>query len=236
MPIALLPGSPYIFVLDRGAGTVFRANNYGNNNNNGTPWDQIWTFASTNGDPTTGFLALNPNPAAGNAPELWVSNTQGLYKISGANSGTVAGGQLTPVPVSGVTHPGAIAFTPDGTVYCINAASSATNPDTQLLRSVDGGTSWQDVSGPGPGVAANASRPLNMAIGPDGRIYIANEANIVAQGFPAAGWTAQGGDLHMGANEHTGAATQVMATTAPVTATGTITSGSWLMIAVALKT
>jgi hypothetical protein len=223
MPVAVLPGSPYVYVLDRGAGKIFRAANYGNNNG---PWDTPWSFPSTNSDSRTGFLALNPAVAN----ELWVANLQGLYKISGANSG-----QYNPSPINGVTSPGAIAFTPDGTVYCLELGSSG-SPDTVLLRSVDGGNSWQNVSGPGPGVAANASRPQDMAIGPDRRIYIANGANIVTQGFPAAGWTAQGGDLHTGPDEHTGAATQVVASTAPVTATGAITSGNWLMIVVALET
>jgi hypothetical protein len=40
----------------------------------------------------------------------------------------------------------------------------------------------------------------------------------------------------VGADEHTGAATQMVASTAPVTATGQITSGTWLMVIVALKT
>jgi hypothetical protein len=223
MPFAVLPGSPYVYVLDRGAG-LFRGANYGQS------WTRILSF-NTKSDTRTGFLALNPAVA----DELWLAKTDGLFKISGAS--TFNNGTPTSVPLPGGVLPGAVAIAPDGTVYCIGLGAAApSSPDTVLLRSVDRGNSWQDVSGPGPGIAANVSRPQDMAIASDGRIYISNDANIVAQGYPAAGWTVQGGDLHLGADEHTGAATQMVASTAPVTATGQITSGTWLMVIVALKT
>jgi hypothetical protein len=60
---------------------------------------------------------------------------------------------------------------------------------------------------------------------------------VLAYGTPGAGWTErQGGDLQVPPNQHAAAATQVVTSIAPVTATGTITSGTWLMCVVALKT
>jgi hypothetical protein len=237
VPFATLPGYANAYALDRTVG-VFRGTGFG------TSWTASPIFScNTNSDSRTGFLALNPNSTQpGNTDELWVSTIGQLYKITNANGAN--GGSPNPIPITPKTasggtafsNPGALAFTPDGTLYCI-ALGSSSNPNTQLWRSTDGGTTWENVSGPGTALATNASSPQNMAISPDGVVYIASGGNVLAYGTPAAGWTErQGGDLQVPPNQHAGAATQVVTSIAPVTATGTITSGTWLMCVVALKT
>jgi hypothetical protein len=136
------------------------------------------------------------------------------------------------------TIPGAIAFTPDGVVYIISLGgpTSPLGPNTGLLRSPDGGETWVDVTGPAPGLAANVSDPRDMTIDPTGRIYIASDANIIAQGYPGAGWSMLGaGALHSPPAEYSSVASQVVASTGPVTATGQITSGQWLMLLTAFE-
>jgi hypothetical protein len=232
VPFTTLPGYANVYVLDRTVG-VFRGTGFG------TSWSSSSIFpCNTNSDSRTGYLALNPNSAVTGSDELWVSTIGALYKMTKANT-TPSSNLITPKTGQGTvafTNPGALAFTPDGTLYCVALGTSG-NPNTELWRSTDAGTTWENVSGPGNGVAANASSPQNMAISADGLVYIGSGGNVLAYGSPAAGWTDQSGDLQIPpADQHAGTASQVVTSSAPVTATGTITSGAWLMCVVALKT
>lgn len=149
-------GSQYVYVFDRASG-IYRSDDYG------ATWTLIWNVTSDVG--RTGFMRLNP--AASN--ELWVSTETALYRLAGANTGTVGAG-ITATTLSGVSRPSAIAFTPDGVVFCVSLPDSS-NP-TRLLRSADNGTTWQDVSD--ESFKAMANRPADIAVTPTGRIYFAS--------------------------------------------------------------
>jgi len=141
-------------------------------------WSSIYSCGQVT-DARSGFIALNPQ-SSGTGDELWVSTPSGLTKIVYANTTP----SPAPVALPTGTIPGAIAFTPDGVVYIISLGgpTSPLGPNTGLLRSPDGGETWVDVTGPAPGLAANVSDPRDMTIDPTGRIYIASDANIIAQG------------------------------------------------------
>src|SRR5579859_7350253 len=169
-PFAADPGNPgYIYCFDQASG-VWRSSNYG------ASWTSSPIYAAVNNDDRTGQIAVNP----ATANELWVSWSSGLYKISGANSGSAPAAAA----VTGITAPGGICFAADGTVYCLALQVPAAGTRvTQLLSSVNGGTTWSRADN--GSVAAAASKPSNMVMASTGRIYIATDANIVAYGYPA---------------------------------------------------
>jgi hypothetical protein len=233
-PLPAVGTTPYpgVYVFDRGAGEVFRGAPSGSSLLRS--WTSIWSAGGPVTDSRSGFVALNPVPAEPSlGDELWISTPGGLVMFAGANNG----GKPQPIGLPAGTIPGAIAFTPDGVVYVISLGGPppAPSPDTRLLRSPNGGQKWVDVTGPAPGLASNVSYPTEMAIAPDGRIYICNAANVCAQGYPGAGWTELGSPLHTAPAEYSSVAAQVVASTGPVTATGQITSGQWLMLATAFE-
>lgn len=237
-----VPGSSCVYFLDRGNGKVWRGAATADAGTSLQTWTEIWSYGQPINDTSTGYLCLNP---AGN-DELWVTTPTRLVKIKHASQHVAGGavttvtlppapnpaGQSSPYPV----YPGGIAMTYTSgvtTVYCVGLPS-ASSPSTQLFRSTNDGTSWQSVGG--PGVAACAANPGDMAVSPDGRIYISSDGNVVACGYPASGPAALGATLHTGANEYTAVAGQRLSSPAPVTATGAITSASWIMLAAVLDT
>jgi hypothetical protein len=169
------------FLFDQASG-LWRSTNYG------VTWAQIW--AVTNSDPKAGLIAINPAVTSGT--ELWVSTqgsgaaNKGLFKIPNAN--TVAAGSAKPAGTVTVTPgpgtPGGVALAPNGDAYCLvcNVAQGA-YLFTQLLASTDGGTTWNNADN--GSVAATASKPYNMIYTSNGRLYIANDANIVSYGYPS---------------------------------------------------
>ncbi|EDK72599.1 glycosyl hydrolase, BNR repeat-containing protein [candidate division TM7 genomosp. GTL1] len=152
-------GSEYIYALDKASG-VYRSNDYGAN------WTQIW--ATTTDVGKTGFIAQNPNVPT----ELWVSKSDGLYKLSNVQSGTVGSG-ITSAQITGVTTPGALVVTSDGTLYCIDLPTASA--PVKLMRSTDGGVSWQDVSD--EAFKAMATRPAQLAVNQNGRLYVSTLQN-----------------------------------------------------------
>ena len=170
------------YVFDQATG-VWRSTNYG------ASWTQIWFL--TNGDQRAGWIAVNPAVAGGT--ELWVSayggtsGTRGLFKIPNANTVSPGAGHTAPtgtVTISGIATPGGLCFAPNGDVFCLSLdVPSGQFLLTQLMVSEDGGATW--VQADNGSIAATASFPSGMACAGNGRIYIANDANIVAYGYPS---------------------------------------------------
>lgn len=124
----------YLYCFDRKQG-LYRSVDYGQS------WTQIWSV--TTSDTRTGWLVVNP---AVNG-ELWVSTDANLYKLSGAGSGTVAGGQITVTAIGGVFSAGAagVAFAPSGAVYAIALPGSSPAPPVTTLYFSSNGGPWTDV-------------------------------------------------------------------------------------------
>jgi hypothetical protein len=123
----------YLYCFDRKQG-LYRSADYGQS------WTQIWTI--TNSDARSGWLAVNP---AVNG-ELWVSTDSNLYKLSGAGSGTVGGGQITVTTIGGVFSGGAagVAFAPSGAVYAIALPGASPAPPVTTLYFSSNGGPWTD--------------------------------------------------------------------------------------------
>jgi hypothetical protein len=225
------PGNSCVYVLDLGTGYLYRSAVTSLLSTSLQTWTKIWSYSGgAIGDHRTGYLALNPTKL----DELWISTPTALYQIENASEFTPDG---TPTTISSFpASPGAIAIAPGGsygTVYCIGVGEAG-SPNTQLFASTDDGSTWDSVGG--PGVAANASYPGNMVVSPDGRIYIAGLGNIVAYGYPSAGVTPLGETLHAGSDQYTAVAGQMVTTSAPVTISGSITNGAWIMLVAAFET
>jgi hypothetical protein len=166
---ALLPGSSNVYAFDRWQG-IFRSTDYGKS------WTPIWGAARGDTDERTGFVALNPAVP----DELWVSAESGLYKIAGANVGTVGAG-LIAKQISAVASPGGLAIAPSGVVYVITLPGAA-QPDTGMLKSDDGGATWSTCAD--DSLAACASRPGAMHMAANGQLYIASDATVACHGRP----------------------------------------------------
>jgi hypothetical protein len=130
-PLVAGHGAGYLYCFDRKQG-LYRSTDYGRS------WTQAWTVTSS--DPRSGWLAVSPSVDG----ELWLSTDSNLYKLSGAGSGTVAGGGITVTTIGGVFSGGAagIAFGPGGTLYAI--ALPGTSGVTTLYASGDDGQTWTD--------------------------------------------------------------------------------------------
>jgi hypothetical protein len=165
LPFTALAGSQYVYAMDRHSG-VYRSTDYG------VTWTLIYGFNSDTA--TTGYLAINPAVAN----ELWVSTKTGLYKISGANSGTVGSG-LTATSITAMTTPGAIKITSTGTIFCISIPTLTSS--TTLMRSIDGGTTWESVGD--AALAGSASRPNSLEVGANGHVYVGTLGNGVSVGY-----------------------------------------------------
>jgi hypothetical protein len=165
LPIAMLSGSAYVYAFDRSTG-VFRSGDYGQT------WAQIWSITSNSSN--TGYVVQNPAVAN----EVWVSTSGGLYKLSGADSGTVGSG-ITSTTIPSVSSPGPVAITADGIVYCVTLPSAGT--PVQLLRSEDGGATWESVGD--ASLEGLSIRPNQIAVATNGRIYIADLGGGLLVGY-----------------------------------------------------
>jgi hypothetical protein len=105
----------------------------------GQTWTQVWN--KTTRDNRTGWLAANPAVAG----ELWVATDTGLFKLTNASGGTVAGKQVGVTAIGGVFSAGAsgIAYAPGGALYAIGlGGASPAPPVTTLYVSNDDGGTW----------------------------------------------------------------------------------------------
>jgi hypothetical protein len=238
-------GSSCVYVFDRNAGIIFRGTY--TTTSPLTSWEAMFNLGGSFSDSRTGYVFLDPTPGNNN---LWVSVPSGgtvypdgaLIMIESASTYTyVAADHNQPAAIalptyeSNAVYPGAVVVTYESevtTVYCIGLGS-ANSPNTQLFTSTNGGSTWNSIGG---GISANASYPTEMAVSPNGDVYVANSGNLVAYSA-GTGATTLGTVLHTGDNQYTCAAAQVVSTTAPLTITGSITSGvDWIALVAAFET
>jgi hypothetical protein len=164
-------GNGLVFAYDRGSG-VYRSADYGKT------WVLVWN--KTSNSYQAGTAAYDPTRPG----KLWVSTATGLYLLNGGSTGTVTGGNITPVLSTALPGKnGPIAFDAAGNLYC---ALQDTGNGSGLVRSPDSGATWADVVGDGSFAQCN-SRPELIAISPvDNRIYVSG-SNVVATGFAGGG-------------------------------------------------
>lgn len=170
-PIVAGNGAGYLYCFDRPNG-VWRSTDFGNT------WTLIWHVTSVT-DGRSGWLAVNP---AENG-ELWASTNDGLYKLTGAGSGTVGSG-ITLTKMNSTYFPngaGGVVFNASGTPYAVSLNGSA-RPSAALLTSADGGTTWTDAGG--PSVGSYASWPGCLATTTAGLMLLASDQDVGIYGTP----------------------------------------------------
>lgn len=178
-------GGGLCFVFDRGSG-IWRSNDYGLSWGSGPVW------AKTSGDNLSGTVAYD----ATRPGRLWVSAAGKLYQLSGADTGTVAGGGITgsghDVTPNGVTA-GPLGTDGTGNIYF---ATQDSGSGSGLLLTADDGVTWQDITGGDGSFARCNCNPEQMAVGPfeaaagAPRVYVSG-SNVVAWGYPASSAPAQ---------------------------------------------
>ena len=104
----------------------------------GLTWERIWAKASIG--VFTGFMSVDPQ----NPGTLYVAPGDSVYRIDGADKGTVGSG-LTAVNLN-VPRPGPVYVASDRSVWTVQQVTQA-EPAT-LLRSTDRGASWVRVDDP----------------------------------------------------------------------------------------
>jgi photosystem II stability/assembly factor-like uncharacterized protein len=162
------PPGPSIYLYDHRSG-VWRSND------SGKTWTRIWS-QRTNGM-HTGFVATDPS-----LPNtLWVSvGGVGVFKLSGANVGTVGAGQIVPQPVGPFVAPGAIAVSPSGALY---VATVAQGGPAELYRSDDQGVTFLPA---GDALWAGAAGYVyDLEVAPNGDLYAALNGDGLLRGTPA---------------------------------------------------
>lgn len=171
-PIVAGNGAGYLYCFDRPNG-VWRSADFGKT------WTLIWSVTSVT-DGRSGWLAVNPAVTG----ELWASTNDGLYKLTGAGSGTVGNG-ITLTKMNSTYFPdgaGGIVFN-SGTPYAVSLNGGA-QPSAALLTSADGGTTWTDAGG--PSVGSYASWPGCLALTGAGLILLASDQDVGIYGTPVA--------------------------------------------------
>jgi len=172
---AHVPGSQYVYCYDRNPDNLYRSSDYG------ATWTLIWNVPAS-ATPLSGAIAASPVTAG----QLLISSGGHLYKMTGAQTGTVAGGgipapaDITPAGVS----PGPVAFSPAGTAYL---ASLDTGNGSGLLFSTNAGVTFSDAVGDFS-FANCCSTPEHIVLGSETppRVYVAG-SNVAATGFAGAG-------------------------------------------------
>ena len=168
--LANVPGSPYVYCFDRSSG-VWRSADYG------VTWVPVWS--TSDGSVSAGAIAADPNTPG----LIWVTTDSGLYKITGAHTGTVGSGATLSGPLSGIPgsgSPGAVGVLANSSLVLV---TQDTGSGSGIWVSVNGGTSWTDGTGGDGSFAAANCLPRAMAIASDGRVYVTG-VNIVTQGYP----------------------------------------------------
>lgn len=162
-------GSTTAYLYDHETG-VWRSND------SGKSWTKIWS--ATSSSPMTGYLAVDPASPG----RLFVSIAGfGVYRVDGATSGSVDAGTLTPVEVGTFDGPGPIEFGPSGALYATEEAAPGLTPG--LYRSDDLGGTWTLVSD--AFFRAAGGFPFDLAVGPDGTVYVSTNGDGVIVGRPA---------------------------------------------------
>ncbi|MGH9281407.1 MAG: hypothetical protein ACRD0S_00560, partial [Acidimicrobiales bacterium] len=163
-----LQNSSIVYLYDHQTG-VWRSNDDGQN------WTKIWSKVSASD--MTGFVVADPADVS----RLYVSAKDGVYRLEGANAGTVGAG-ISPVTLGSFVNPGPMAMAPGNKLYVAQPVRSGAAAN--LMVSSDRGTTWATVSDASyPG---SALFPFGMAAGPEGNLYLALNGNGVTVGRPGA--------------------------------------------------
>ena len=106
----------------------------------------------------------------------------GVYRMTGATSGTVGNG-LTPVKLGSFPSPGPVAFGLGGRLF---VATEAVGVPPRLSMSADQGDSWRDVDD--DRYRATALFPRTLTFAPDGTLYVAlrGDGVLVETPLPAS--------------------------------------------------
>lgn len=172
---AHIKGSQYVYAFDQSSG-IWRSNNYGASN-----WVQV--KAVTNNDNLCGTIAAHPTRTG----EIWYTTQAGLFKITGAHTGTVAAGTATltgPINVGvGSGDPGPCGVSDTGFVYC---CVKDTGNGSGLALSADG-IHWTN-GDPTGSLGFIAERPENMAFVPHSGttppVCVISTGNVACYGSP----------------------------------------------------
>ena len=159
--------SSIVYLYDRESG-VWRSRD------RGRTWTKIW--ARTSIAEMTGYLAVAPADPG----RLYVSvGGSGVYRIDGATSGTVQGAVLHPIEVGDFVAPGPIAVDAAGALFV--AQQAGPGRPAALLRSADGGATWEEISD--DTYRGAATFPTDLAVGPDGTVYVSTNGNGLVKGI-----------------------------------------------------
>ena len=163
------PSGSTAFMFDRQTG-LWRSGDAG------ATWTQIWTKTS---DPSfTGYVAADPTASG----RIYVSvGDDGLYRLDGADTGTVEGGQIHPDLLGKLRQPGPVTVNAAGVVYAC-ALGTAGPPD--ILSSTDTGKHWRSLGD--ATYRASALFPLGITVSPAGIMYVALDGNGLLIGRSAA--------------------------------------------------
>lgn len=141
----------------------------------GASWTKIWAIRSL--PPFTGWIAADPSAPS----RLFVSvGDDGLYRLDGADSGTVEGGRIGPRRVGSFAHPGPVAVGSDGVVY---AAELAVGGPPDLRVSQDSGEQWRSVAD--ATYRASGVFPLGLTPSQNGELFVAMNGGGLLIGHPA---------------------------------------------------
>jgi photosystem II stability/assembly factor-like uncharacterized protein len=138
----------------------------------GKTWVKIW--AKKAAGKLVGYVAVDPAQPT----RLWVSAADGVYRLDGANTGTVGNGVLKAVRVLSPSRPGPMAFRPDGSLL-VAVPASPSGP-AALLDTTDAGASWQDLSD--AFYRSTGGFATDLAVGPDGLVYVSTFGDGVLVG------------------------------------------------------
>jgi hypothetical protein len=159
------PRLPYVYLYDARRGLFLSSDR-------GRTWRRAW---ATHG---TGYAAGDPT-----RPGLVYLSTGGrLYRIDGARD------RVRPTRLS-VERAGPVAVGDDGAVYALSSSTTPRLPTdsdgtpSTLWRSLDRGTSWEDISD--DFFRRATARPKWLAISSDGFLYVATLGNGVVVGNPS---------------------------------------------------
>ncbi|MBB6733631.1 hypothetical protein [Cohnella zeiphila] len=155
-------GSSYVYLYDRESG-VWRSDN----NGAAGSWTKIWNHPSAATGPaksSVSYVAADP----ADTDTLYVSAHDGLFKLTGARTGTVEGGGISKIQLTAVSDPGPLAFSADGNLYVATLYGSGTT--ARLYLSTDGGASFTDIAD--DYYHGNAGFPIDLSAGGNGKIYV----------------------------------------------------------------
>src|SRR5262249_11331954 len=170
-------GNGRAFAYDRKTG-IYRSNDYG------LSWTLVWN--KTSNDYQSGTVAYDVTVPG----RLWVSAGGKLYKLGGADTGTVAGGGITgtgtDVTPSG-KQAGPLGTDGNGGIYLV---TQDTGTGSGMLRTTNDGAVWADVTGGDGSFGKCNSGPEFVSIGPVESSGLPKRygsgSNVVAWGCPGS--------------------------------------------------